>query len=479
MARKNDGNTVSNKSDREVVIPGESGRVFRDHEKREEIPVRLVSQRSVDGGDIADILTSASSSRLSELLALKMPPKVIFNGKKSEIQTSDNSEKIDVKWEYLYKRFICDILVANKTVPAEKMSRVADELLDSVELKNLYGVLYELKDKKDADSIRKTAFAVKKIREIFESYSLVFNEGILIGSLKRQKKAKLIEALREKAIEKNLVEKFDDAVESAETVEENSGALEKFVEESQDSELRQMWDTNRNDLVESTWTSTVSEESTKEEKSVNVDSQAATDGSNVDKTQAYKLVNDEIVSSGSSYKLEKDGTLQLPGGFSVHVDVDREGQYYLVDAQFAKGGKVGPFKLEEFQEKAWERFIDAYISQNIQDKLTDPDKISEVDDDKLVIVGKALLVGQNPGQALEGENLDVLDQLIESLATTTVDQNYTTLIDKVDALYHVLFSNMDRQNLRISTVAASIRKKLLQAKGTGYRYSVSELLKEE
>lgn len=195
---------------------------------------------------------------------------------------------------------------------------------------------------------------------------------------------------------------------------------------------------------------------------------------------AYDQARGAMFSSGASYELSADGTLSLGRDISVQVEVDKAGRYYLVDEKYADGGKVGPFGVEDFAIKAYERFIDGYISRDIRGRLKNPDEISGISDNQLVTVGKALLGrGDQNGYKVKGDDLKVLDGLVESLLVE--DEKYPTLNKKMFALYKKVYKSMDSKTLAISGEAAAIRKKLLggETKSGGGKQSVSELLGED
>ncbi|MFA6918208.1 MAG: hypothetical protein WC285_05280, partial [Candidatus Gracilibacteria bacterium] len=378
----------------------------------------------------------------------------------------------------LYKQYLNDIFAQSKNASNEQFYSAIKALQNDPQLKNLYLEAYRLNSRKDSSSRKEFQKVVGKIEMLFKSYSLSFNVNTLLKSFRYQDASQISVRARIDADKKGKLAEFDKQMKGAKNADSAIAVLDNYVKTSDDADLRKQWQENKKALEDTkkkeenelsqTRTNESSENlATSDQVSASVSEKRAT---------AYSAAGAVITSSGSEYELTNDGTLKFPRGFSVKVEVDDKGQYYFVDNKYSNRGKVGPYGLQEFVIGAYERFIDAYISKKIRGRLTAPDQISEIDDKQLVTVGKALLGREKNGYKVKGEDLMVLDGLIESLLVK--DAEYPTLNKKVFALFRRVRKNMNEGTLAISGEASTIRKKLLEGSATGKKYSVSELLGE-
>ncbi|MDD3862069.1 MAG: hypothetical protein PHP74_04265 [Candidatus Gracilibacteria bacterium] len=367
------------------------------------------------------------------------------------------------------------------------------KLYSNPRLREIYSRVIELKNKKNENSKKEINELMIEVKGIVEGYSMVFKRTSFLNVLSIKGISELIRNVRNHAVRQNRGVEFDAEIGKAQNDKERLLVLKKFA--GDDPELIKELQGQEEDLLEvdvekkkeedeAAAIKKTQEEAAKkkaeEEAQKTMDSVSkATDKNTSNNVYAYDQARSAMINSGVSYTLSSDGTLALGKDLNVKVGVDKDGKYFLIDEEYAEGGKVGPFNLEEFAVKAYERFIDGYISRNIRGRLKNPDEISGIPDKYLVTVGKSLLGrGDKNGYKVEGEDLKVLDKLVESLLTE--DKKYPNLANKIYALYDKMRGSMDSKTLSLTEEANNIRKRLLKGESSsGKKYSVSELLGED
>ncbi|MFA7685664.1 MAG: hypothetical protein WCX95_02605 [Candidatus Gracilibacteria bacterium] len=403
------------------------------------------------------------------------------------------SESPEGNWEYLYERYISavieDTLSQNRNFATKLMMTASVELPKHFQLKEMYKRVFDLRGKKDESSKEERRLAIGEIKAILERYSIVFNESSLNKFVRYQALTLISSRVRE-GVDPEKAIQLKREIAAARTEEEKIAILQKFssgnpeLKAQLEEEVKLLEEDQRQKAEEEK--ERLAEEAKKkaqgnlEEKAKGTSGagQVGAEFASVEgglSPYAYEQARSAIAASGSTYKLSSDGTLRLDRRFSVKLIEKGNGQYSLIDSKYAdKEGKS--FPLNELAMKAYERFIDAYISLRIRPKLEGSDGISKVQDNQLVTVGKALLGrGDTNGYRVVGDDLKVLDALVDSLL---IREKGTTLITRVNSLFEKLRYGMDNKTLAITGEAAAIRTKLLEGKASGTKYSVSELLGE-
>lgn len=426
-------------------------------ESREAICEERDLQRQFLSGDVSDPLMEEE--------------RPILMSYDDSYRVNDLGESFDKKTRSLYRGYISEIIAdtlrqRGPGFSSKLMYKAKDELPKNVKLRTLHEEAVGLFKEKGAGSDKRLNAIAIEVQKILKGYSLVFVRTTFDKYLVFQAKSKTNEevaklmTLEEREVYQRSSESEKRNIMVMVARRSGNTALLKKLE----YENKVLEDIKKKEQVQEQ-----KQQTAKKEKTVVPDGSKATETS-ANKAAAYEQANYAISNSGSSYSLSRDGTLTFSRDFSVKVDVDDQGQYYLVDDKFANKGKVGPFNLREFPVKAYERYIDAYVSKKIRGRLKDPDQISGVKDEYLVTVGKALLGGgKKNGYKIEGEDKLVLDGLVESLLVQ--DKTYENLSKRMYALYkHVRADH---------NMAVAIRRKLLGAADGRKRYSVSELMGEK
>ena len=534
-------------------------------QQREELQTRHEQERRQTERPCQRDRMAVSGAVASSLLTSQDTSPVVFGGRQD-----DFSESAEMKWEYLYERYISDViadtLIENQDLPNDKMDIAVAELPQHPQLREMYKKIFELRNKKDSESKEEFEIAMGEIKVILEWYSLTFNKSTLTRSIGLQAIAPIAAGLRESIAERgpdalreydqqmaeapseeqkmevlmefrvrealaqqdpeNLAQydkemeeattpeqrkmilmkaairgelakrnpeelaQFDKEMTKATTIEEQKAVLKSAVEKLDDPELKALFEeweilemAAQQKAAEEVQRKAVEEEGKKkaQEKPKEKPKATTVTGSpsveyNGGGLSTYACEQARAAIKDSTYTLDDNGTLNLPRGLSVQVVEAGNGQYKLIDRKYASK-EVGPFDLKDLAMKAYERFIDAYITLHIRPGLDSPDAISKVKDNALVTVGKALLGrGDTNGYKVMGDDLLVLDGLIDSLL---IKEKGTTLVSRVNSLFEKLRYGMDGKTLAITGEAAAIRRKLLTGKAGGKKYSVSELLGED
>lgn len=396
--------------------------------------------------------------------------------------------------EMAYEDYVHSIVIDTLDQNGKFSNDKVYELYSNPRLREIYSRCLQLKNKKDENSKKEINELMVEVKSIVESYSMVFKRKSFLNVLLVKGFSELIRNVRTHAVRQNRGVEFDAEMGKAQNDEERLLVLKKFAGDDpellkelqeQEESLLEVDVEKKKEEEEAIALKKAQEEAAKKkaeeeakkkaQKTTASTSKSADNANDSNNSYAYDQARSAMISSRASYTLSSDGTLTLGKDLSVKVGVDKDGKYFLIDGKYAEDGKVGPFKLEEFAVKAYERFIDGYISKNIRGRLKNPDEISGISDEYLVTVGKSLLGrGDENGYKVEGEDLKVLDELIESLLTE--DKKYPTLSKKMHVLYKKLYKSIDSKPLEVKT----IREKLLKGESSsGKKYSVSELLGED
>jgi hypothetical protein len=386
----------------------------------------------------------------------------------------DMNISVESKYENLYAGFISESLVAtlnrNRSFSNSLMFKAAEELPKNVELKNLYKEAYTLvKENKDPNLKQKLDVIAAKIEIVLKSYSLVFDRNVFNKSLGFQSMGKTSSVLYF-----GLSSEQKNAYEAA-SLEGKMAILDEAAKASNNPELQKEWEEQKAALIEIEKAQEDEQKPKEEKKKTEVVQVKPTVDKKVDpKTvKAYEQANSAVSSAG--YTVDSNGTMSLSPEISVHVEVDESGKYSFVD-QYSSDGKIGPFDLKDLPAKAYERYIDNYVSRRVKTRLVSPNEVSEIKDGLLEGVGVGLIGdGSKKNYKVTGEDRIVLDRLAESLLLK--DSKHESLRDKIQVLYDkfgaVRRKDDDKGLSREENAAMFARRKLLD---TSKKYLVSELL---
>jgi hypothetical protein len=452
---------------------GNSGEVFdagKYEESRQSIDPALVYKEAKER--VCDKYKGATRE-MSDQIAGTLMGRPILASFNDELIGSNMKASLESKHEDLYAAFIHDAveltLNRNKDFSDSLMQKAADELPRNAELRGLYEQAYLMR--KDPSKTQELVTINDRIEAIFQSYSLVFAQRIIKKSLGLQADAIIKDKLY-RALSDEQRSTYD-----AGSPDEQLAIMDQSAKDSNDPELQKEWEEEKAALEEIKKEEKEEQKPKEEPKKQTASVQSKpTAGKKVDaKTvKAYEQANTAVL--GTGYTVDRDGVMKLSPEINVQIKTEGEGQYSIIDSRYSSDGKIGPFDLKDLPAKAYERYIDNYVSRRVGPRLSAPAEIAGIRDGLIEGIGVALIGdGSKKGYKITGEDKTVLDNLVESLLVK--DPKHELFRDKVEALYDkfgAMRRKDDDKGAGLDENAAMLaRRKLLE---TGEKYAVTELL---